>query len=75
VTSPRGEKVAWSNLGSGSYVLEVNRSKPGATGAVRGTVVVRAVGETRSVPFVLTGERVEVGRLEVSYQSRLVPAW
>jgi hypothetical protein len=75
VTSPRGEKVAWSNLGSGSYVLEVNRSKPGATGAVRGTVTVRVVGETRSVPFVLTGERVEVGRLEVAYQSRLVPAW
>jgi hypothetical protein len=75
VTSHRGEKVAWSNLGSGSYVLEVNRSKPEATGAVRGTVVVRVVGETRSVPFVLTGERVEVGRLEVSYQSRLVPAW
>jgi hypothetical protein len=42
---------------------------------VRGTVVVRVVGETRSVPFVLTGNRVELGRVEVSYQSRLVPAW
>ncbi|MCS6901692.1 MAG: FecR domain-containing protein [Myxococcales bacterium] len=75
VTSPRGEKVAWSNLGAGSYVLEVTRSKPGATGAVRGTVTVHVVGETRSVPFVLTGQRVEIGWLEVAYQSRLVPAW
>jgi hypothetical protein len=74
-TSPRGEKVAWSNLGSGSYVLEVTRSKAGETAAVRGTVTVRVVGETRSVPFVLTGGRAELGRLEVSYSSRLVPAW
>jgi len=75
VTSPRGEKLAWSNLGTGGYVLEVSRSKPGDTTTVRGTVVVRVVGETRSVPFVLTGNRVELGRVEVSYQSRLVPAW
>jgi RNA polymerase sigma factor (sigma-70 family) len=74
-TSPRGEKVAWSNLGSGSYVLEVTRSKAGETAAVRGTVTVRVVGETRSVPFVLTGGRAELGRLEISYSSRLVPAW
>jgi tetratricopeptide (TPR) repeat protein len=74
-TSPRGEKVAWSNLGSGSYVLEVARSKAGETTPVRGTVTVRVVGETRSVPFVVTGGRAELGRLEISYSSRLVPAW
>jgi hypothetical protein len=75
VTSPRGEKVAWSNLGTGSYVLEVVRTRAGETAAVRGTVTVRVVGETRSVPFVLSGARAELGKLEVFYSSRLVPAW
>jgi hypothetical protein len=73
VTSPRGEKVAWSNLGTGSYVLEVVRTRAGETAAVRGTVTVRVVGETRSVPFVLSGARAELGKLEVFYSSRLVP--
>jgi hypothetical protein len=36
-------------------------------------VTVRVVGETRSVPFVLSGARAELGKLEVFYSSRLVP--
>ena len=66
---------AWNNLAAGSYVLEVSRTRPGDTTAVRGTITVRVVGETRSVPFVLTGQSVEVGRVETSWSSRLVPAW
>lgn len=75
VTSQRGEKVAWSNLAAGSYLLEVTRSKPGDTNPIRGSVTVRVVGDTRSIPFVLTNERAELGRMDISYTSRLVPAW
>jgi tetratricopeptide (TPR) repeat protein len=86
VSKPRSEAVAFQSLGSGTYVVELTRAGadagPGAAAGlardsrpVSGTLTIRVVGETRKVPFTITGNRVEVGRVEVSYQSRLVPAW
>ncbi|RYE91413.1 MAG: hypothetical protein EOO75_08815 [Myxococcales bacterium] len=74
-TSPRGEKVAWVNLAAGTYTVEVSRSRTGDTTPVRGNVTVRVVNENRSVPFVLSDQRAEIGRIELSWSSRLVPAW
>ena len=71
-TRTRSESVAFSNLGTGGYVIEVTRSTPGSE-PVRGQLTVRAVGETRVIPFTLTDGRVELGRVEVFYTSRLVP--
>ncbi len=72
VTQGRSESLAISNLGSGGYVIEVVRATPGAE-PVRGQLTVRAVGETRVIPFTLTEGRLELGRIEVFYTSRLVP--
>lgn len=71
-TRTRSESVAFSNLASGGYVIEIVRATPGSE-PVRGQVTVRAVGETRVIPFTLTDGRVELGRVEVFYTSRLVP--
>ena len=61
------------NLGAGSYVVEVSRTRVGSDTPVRGSVTIRAAGETRVVPFVVTGPRVEVGRVDISYTPRLIP--
>lgn len=72
-TRPRSESVAFTNLGAGQYLLEVTRTTIGDSTPVRGSITVRAVGETRIVPFTMTGNRLELGRVEVFYTSRLVP--
>jgi tetratricopeptide (TPR) repeat protein len=76
VSKPRGEAVAFLYLGSGAYVVEITRAgaAPAST-PVTGTLTIKVVGETRRVPFTLVGNRVEVGRVDVFYSSRLVPAW
>jgi hypothetical protein len=61
------------NLGAGSYVVEVARTRVGSDTPVRGSVTIRAAGETRVVPFVVTGPRVEVGRVDITYTPRLIP--
>ncbi len=72
VTSGTGESLAFAGLGQGNYAIEVTRAVPG-TETIRGTLVVRAAGETRSIPFTLTGTRLDVGRVNIFYTSRLVP--
>ncbi|MRG94494.1 VIT domain-containing protein [Polyangium spumosum] len=74
VTSTRAEAIGLVNATSGSYVVEIAR----ASGAdqnipVRGELLLKLAGETRKVPFVLTGPRAEVGTMRVFFTSRLVP--
>lgn len=76
-TSSHAEAVGFVNLGSGTYLVEATRASSGRgsdDGApVHGTITLRAVGETRTIPFTLTGDRVEVGQVRVYYAARLVP--
>jgi hypothetical protein len=74
-TSGRTETVALSGLPAGSYVLEVSRASTsdGPSDVVHGEVTLRLVGETRKVPFTLSGPRAELGTVRVFFTSRLVP--
>ncbi len=73
-TSTRSESIGVVNLPAGDYVIEVTRADGGeSTSPVRGTLTVRAVGQTRQIPFVMTGRRTEAGSLKIHYTPRLVP--
>jgi hypothetical protein len=76
-TSTRSETLSVAELGRGSYVLEIALAagdEAARAGNIRGDVTVRLPGgETRKVPFTLSGSRVEVGTLRIFFTSRLVP--
>ena len=70
--STSGEALAVPWAGAGGWTIEVVRDN--ATEApASGTVTVQVLGETRSFPFVLQGNRAVVGRVNVGWASRLVP--
>jgi hypothetical protein len=73
-TSLAHEAIAVSSGATGPFVVEVVRAD-GARGdlPVRGKVRVTALGQTQTIPFVLTGSRVQVGRVDVRMDSRLEP--
>jgi VWA domain-containing protein/FecR-like protein/vault protein inter-alpha-trypsin-like protein len=74
VRGRHAEAVAFSSLPQGEYVLEVSHADPSAlTAPVHGVLTVRAVNETRQVPFTLVGPRAEAGRVRVFFESKLVP--
>ncbi len=74
VTSTRSESLGLTNALSGSYVIEIARaSGADANIPVRGELTLKLAGETRKVPFLLTGARAEVGTMRVFFTSRLVP--
>ncbi len=55
-------------------MLEITRAAGRDTGdTARGEVTLRLNGETRKVPFTLTGARAEVGTVRVFFTSRLEP--
>ncbi len=73
-TSTRAETLGLTNALSGSYVVEVARvGTADANIPVRGELTLKMPGETRKVPFLLTGSRAEVGTMRVFFTSRLVP--
>ncbi len=73
-TSTRTETVGLNNALSGSYVIEIARANGAdANIPVRGELTLKLAGETRKVPFLLTGARAEVGTMRVFFTSRLVP--
>jgi ferric-dicitrate binding protein FerR (iron transport regulator) len=76
-TSTRSETLSVAELGRGSYVLEIALAagdEAARAANIRGDVTVRLPGgETRKVPFTLSGPRVEVGTLRIFFTSRLVP--
>ena len=73
-TSTRSENLGIVNLPAGDYILEVTRSDGAeSTQPVSGTLTVRAVGQTRQIPFTLSGRRLEVGSVQIHYTPRMVP--
>jgi hypothetical protein len=78
VEDPRSshhEALAISTSASGPFVVEVVRTDGGESRTpVHGTVRIRSLGETSSWRFELTGGVAEVARLDVRWESRLVPA-
>ncbi len=73
-TSTRTETIGLTNALSGSYVVEIARAGGADTNVpVRGELTLKLAGETRKVPFLLTGTRAEVGTMRVFFTSRLVP--
>lgn len=74
VASTRNESLGLVNMPSGSYVIEIARAQGDARDIpIRGEITLKLAGETRRVPFVLTGARAEVGTMRVFFTSRLVP--
>jgi hypothetical protein len=74
-TSARREVLGLLGLPKGNFVIEISRATGGDTAGdvIRGDLTLRLVGETRKVPFTLTGARAEVGTVRVFFTSRLVP--
>jgi hypothetical protein len=73
-TSRDRETVALSSNDAGSFIVEVVRANLGEGNApTSGTVTVRAFGQTHAFPFVLSGARATVGRVEVRWEAELVP--
>jgi len=78
-TSRFHEALAVSSSAAGAFVVDIVRSDGGDLGAapVRGTLRITSQGVTKVVPFVLAGTRAPVARVDVRFESRLVPitAW
>lgn len=64
--------VAIRTARAGTYQIEVTRSS-GVTGPVRGELRIRALGTTRTVPFVLDDAHEAVARIVVSRHRETVP--
>jgi len=79
VRSTSTESLGLLGMPSGHYVVEVSRasrSGSGSTGRqpVQGEITLTIPGGgSRKVPFSLSGDRAEVGTLQVFFTSRLVP--
>jgi hypothetical protein len=68
------ETVALSSGDGGSFVVEMVRANAGEGNIpVKGNVTIKAFGQTQSIPFTLTGARVQVGRADVRWEAELVP--
>lgn len=72
-TDRTGEALGLPRLSTGEHVIEVSRAS--ASGRViQGRVTIRVLGQDRTLPFVLTGERARVARVNLTRESQLVPA-
>lgn len=72
VRSSGRETLGLRTASVGQYLVEVTRTTPSAEGTLRGTLRVRAMGETRAIPFVIGDqERASVARVVVRRESRL----
>lgn len=65
------ERLGLRWTGPGTYIIEVGRTDPQDRSEIRGRVRVRILGQRRTIPFVLTSERVTVARVRVTRESRL----
>ena len=78
-TSRSHESLGISSSAAGAFVVEIVRADAtdGAGAPVRGKLRITSAGRTQVVPFVLTGERAQVARVDVRWDSRLEPvsAW
>lgn len=71
-TNRHRETLAVTNFSSGVFTIEIVRGA-GGTAPVNGTLTVRSLGQTMTVPFFLTGVRTSVARVDMRLESRLVP--
>jgi tetratricopeptide (TPR) repeat protein len=65
------ERLVLDKIKRGRYLVELSRTRAGDTTPVEGTVEVTVLGVTRTLPFRLDGDRVVLGRIAVTMQSRL----
>ena len=70
VTSTEHERLVVGSLRKGNYLVEVTRASA-ATGSIRGTVEVTALGSKRSLPFELRGAHAIIGRVAISLEEHL----
>ncbi|MCC7541062.1 MAG: FecR domain-containing protein [Deltaproteobacteria bacterium] len=75
-TTPSRESVGVSRAGTGRYVIEIARPDASAASAVpiSGRVTVRVLGERRTLPFTLVGQRLVLGHGVIRTESRMVSA-
>jgi tetratricopeptide (TPR) repeat protein len=64
------ERLALRRATVGSYVIEVNRTRPGDTTPVVGRVALSVLGQRRTFDFTMQGDHVAVGRAVVRRESR-----
>jgi hypothetical protein len=73
-TSLSHEALAVASTATGAFVVEVVRAGSNDGVPVRGNLRITSLGQTRVVPFVLSGTRAQVARIDVTMSSRLVNA-
>ncbi len=73
-TSKSRESLALSSGATGPFVVELVRAS-GSTAAVSGSLAVRALGLTQTVPFTFPSgqSRLQLARVDVRMESNLVP--
>ncbi len=69
-TSTEHERLVVGSLRKGNYLVELTRASA-ATGSIRGTLEVTALGSKRSLPFELRGAHAIIGRVAVSLEEHL----
>jgi hypothetical protein len=67
------ETLALASTDGGSFAVEIVRADMTNTAPVAGNVTIKAFGQTKSVPFTLTGARTQLGRVDVRWEEELVP--
>ncbi|MBS2016916.1 MAG: FecR domain-containing protein [Deltaproteobacteria bacterium] len=73
------ESLSLQTSDAGSFVIEMVRAGAGEANErtrdlpVSGKVTIRAYGQTREVPFTLTGARTQVARVDARWEAELVP--
>ncbi len=69
------ETLALATNESGSFVVEMVRAggESGRDVPVSGKLSIRAFGQSQTVPFTLTGARIQVGRVDTHWETQLVP--
>jgi hypothetical protein len=73
VTSQTREALALNDFNAGAFEIEAVRATSG-TQPIDGRITVAAADGARTIPFHITGDRARVGRVDVRYESVLVPA-
>ncbi len=71
-TSRDREEIGLSNAKAGNFIVEIARATKGDR-PVSGKLKITSSGATKTIPFVLSGERATVARVEARYESELVP--
>jgi hypothetical protein len=69
-TSRRHEALAVSSSASGAFTVEVVRAS-GSSAPVSGNITVRSLGESKMLPFTLSGVRATVAEISVRLESHL----